>query len=191
MRESGILLWGMSRLIVTERAGMLTFRFLFLSVFSFGFSFCRCYNNLTFFCVIVFVCVFVLFWFPCVCFCCCEAFFLLDMIFIVSRQVFTLNLSAFFFRGRFDGWLLFLRSYALKITKHPLPKPEQQVLTSPWCHHTLKLVFKPEKDEQIYLDALNSKSYFYETVREVFSLNSKIADVSWRVTDVSMTSFQP
>ena len=85
------------------------------------------------------------------------------MIFIVSRQVFTLNLSAFFFRGRFDGWLLFLRSYALKITKHPLPKPEQQVLTSPWCHHTLKLVFKPEKDEQIYLDALNSKSYFYET----------------------------
>ena len=113
------------------------------------------------------------------------------MIFIVSRQVLTLNLSAFFFRVRFDGWLLFLRSYALKITKHPLPKPEQQVLTSPWCHHTLKLVFKPEKDEQIYLDALNSKSYFYETVREVFSLNSKIADVSWRVTDVSMTSFQP
>ena len=67
------------------------------------------------------------------------------------------------------------------------------VNNKPWHHYDviilIKAGFQPEKDEQIYLNAINSKFYFYEVICEFFPLNSKFTDVIRRVSEVAMTSF--
>ena len=46
------------------------------------------------------------------------------------------KLSEVFFRRRLEYWLLLLRVYSFKIVKHPLLKPENQIVTLLWHHHT-------------------------------------------------------
>ena len=84
---------------------------------------------------------------------------------------------------------LSIRHFSLEIEKYALLKPEQQVVTSLWCFILIKAGFQPEKDEKIYLNAINSKSYFYEAVCEFFPLSSEFFDVTKRVSEDVMTSF--
>ena len=72
----------------------------------------------------------------------------------------------FSFQQKFDCWLLFLGGYSIKIAKYLFSKPEKQAMASLWRNHTYKKFFNLKKMNKynINLNALNSKSYFYEAI---------------------------
>lgn len=74
------------------------------------------------------------------------------------RQVPISNLTAFF-----DCCLLFLREYSLRIVKYPLPKPEQEVMTSLWRSYTYKKQFSAWKRYKNALICTKLKILLYQS----------------------------